>query len=296
MSRDRTAERGLLGCVMALALAATASAQVRELSASNALVAPNYLDVVTTTDNLHFAVTGTFMYGRVDGYVQIPAGGQPGTTSSKRPRFSELGIHDALIGAGEFSAFFGRSEVFVDPEIIRLSGSDTLRSDLVTHGQTFPAGTQVSSDLKFDTYRVGYRYHFLIGGNTPRPRLDLAPYLDLDFWNFDYHISGGGHSTSRGFLKPTAQLGIAAEWAPGRGPFSIAGDFAAAPPGISSIPFIAYEQLAARYRFAPSEHLNIVGTLGVRFEQYNFFDNQTVSNHVHATFGPMVVAGIGIEF
>src|SRR3954452_10269585 len=65
---------------------------------------PSYFDLVTTSDHLHFAVTGTFMYGRVDGYAQIPAGGEPGSTSSKRPRFSELGIHDAAIGAGEISA------------------------------------------------------------------------------------------------------------------------------------------------------------------------------------------------
>ena len=28
----------------------------------------------------------------------------------------------------------------------------------------------------------------------------------------------------------------------------------------------------------------------------NFFDSQTVSNHIHATFGPMLVAGLGVEF
>jgi hypothetical protein len=236
------------------------------------------------------------MYGRVDGYAQIPAGGEPGSTSSKRPRFSELGIHDATIGAGEISAYFAHHEIFVDPEIIRLSGSETLRTDLITHGQIFTAGTHVSADLSFDTYRIGYRYHFLWTGHGPRPELDLAPYLDLDLWNFDYHITGGGHSTSRGYLKPTFQLGVSAEWSPGGGPLSIAGDFAAGPPGISSIPFIASEQLAARYRFDLTQRLNIAGTLGIRFEQYSFFDSQTVSNHIHATFGPMLVAGLGVEF
>jgi hypothetical protein len=284
---------------LTLATAATASAQIRDpfvATSPQPTLRPSYLDIVTTSDNVHFSITGTFLYGPVDGYAQTPAGGQPGSSSSKRPRFSELGIHDATIGAGELSAFFGHHEIFVAPEIIRLSGSDTLRSDLITHGQTFPAGTHVSSDLTLDTYRIGYRYHFLIGADTPRPRLDLAPYLDLDLWNFDYHIAGGGHSTSRGYLKPTVQLGISAEWSPGGGPFSLTGDFAASPPGISSIPFIAYEQLAARYRFTPSPRLNIVTTLGVRFEQYNYFDNQSVSNHIHATFGPMLVAGLGLEF
>ena len=136
----------------------------------------------------------------------------------------------------------------------------------------------------------------LFGRDTPRPQLDLAPYLDLNIWNFDYHITGGGHSTSRGYLKPTVQLGITPEWSPGGGPFSLAGDFAAAPPGLSSIPFIAHEQLAARYRFAITPKVNLAATLGVRFEQYNFFDGQSVPNHVHATFGPMLVAALGVEF
>jgi hypothetical protein len=48
-------------------------------------------------DGFHFAVAATYMYGPVDGYVQVPAGGTAGTTSSKRPKFSEIGIDNASL-------------------------------------------------------------------------------------------------------------------------------------------------------------------------------------------------------
>jgi hypothetical protein len=263
---------------------------------AQATVQPSYLvDTPSDPGMLRFAATGEFMYGPISGYVQTPAGGAPGSTSRKRPRLSELGIHTATISAAEISVFVGLHEIFGGAEIIRLSGGDTLRAPLVTHAQSFAAGTDVDSDVALDSYRVGYRYH-LFAGDVLRPQLDVAPYLDLDLWNFDYRISGAGHATSRGYLKPTVQLGIDAEWSPGRGPFSLTGDFATSPPGISSLPLIASEQLAARYRFSPATRFAITATAGLRFEQYNFIDTQRVPNHIHATLGPLLIVGLGIEF
>jgi hypothetical protein len=257
---------------------------------------PFYLtDSASAPDAARFAATGQFLYGPLAGYAQTPAGGSPGSSSRKRPRFSELGIYTAAIGAAELSGSFGRHEFFGDAEIIRPGGNNTLRAPLETHAQSFPAGTGVSSDIALDSYRIGYRYH-LFALDNPRPRFDLAPYLDLDLWNFDYRISGAGHSTSRGYLKPTVQLGISANWTPAASPFSLTGDFATSPPGISSLPWIASEQLAVRYRFPATARLSVTATAGVRFEQYNFQDEQRISNHIHATLGPMLLLGLGVEF
>jgi hypothetical protein len=258
----------------------------------------SYLDASPTpADSPRFSATGSFIYGPVNGYVQTPSGGAPGSTSRKRPRLGELGISTATIGAAEVDADWGPHEIFGSAEIIRLSGSESLRSDLQTHGTNFAAGTFVHSDLSMDWYRVGYRNRISLGpDNADPPKYLIAPYLDLALWNFNYQIRGGGASTSRGYLKPTVQLGIQGQWRPGSGPFSVLGDFSASPPGISSLPFIAAEQVAARYQFAATSQVSIIGTAGVRFEQFNFFDNQRVSNHVRANFGPMLIVGLGVEF
>src|SRR5216110_1491046 len=48
-------------------------------------------------DNLiEVTVKGSFNYGPIDGFMQTPAGGAPGTSSDRRPTFKELGIDDAI--------------------------------------------------------------------------------------------------------------------------------------------------------------------------------------------------------
>jgi hypothetical protein len=47
----------------------------------------------------HASVDGEFRYGNIQGFVQIPRGGGAGTTSSERPKFDEIGINQAAIGA-----------------------------------------------------------------------------------------------------------------------------------------------------------------------------------------------------
>jgi len=255
------------------------------------------IDPRPSSGDPRFYVEGKFFFGPIDGYVQTPAGGEPGSTSHNRPRLGELGIHDAYIGQVTAAGLWGHNEVFGGAEIIRLSGDNTLDSDLVTHGTTFTAGTSVSSDVSLDWYRIGYRYHFdLLPAANNVPQLLLAPYADAAFWDFNYDISGGGAHTSRGYIKPTVQLGIQAAWAPGGGRFSLAADLSASPPGISSVPFIAAEQIDARYRFVETGRFSASGLVGVRFEQFNYEDNQTVSNHVHADLGPMGVVGVVMEF
>lgn len=258
---------------------------------------PLYLDSAPAPgDALRFALEGAAFYGPAKGYVQTPLGGAPSTTSAKRPRLGELGINSAVIGAGTLTASWDHNEVFGSAEFIRLSGSGVLGNDLLTHGVSFPAGSAVSSDVSLDTYRIGYRYRFDFASTDQGvPQITLAPSIDAAFWSFDYGISGNGNHTSRSYLLPTAQLGLLASWRPSGGPFSVDADLAASPPGIARIPFLAAEQITARYRFLHTGNFDLTGSLGVRFEQFNYFDNQTVPNHIRTDLGPMLVLGVGFD-
>jgi hypothetical protein len=254
------------------------------------------------------SLAGTFLYGDVRGYVQTPSGGEPGTTSKQRPKFSEIGVENATIGDGQLTATFGeqqRNEVYVGGQFIRLSGSDTLGSDLVSHGVTFPAGSHVSSDVQLDWYRVGYRYRFDLNdvtalcGAPSNPALDdfsLYPSVGGAFLNFDYRLDGaGGQRASRSYIKGNVQFGLGFEWRPRRGPFSVTiGGLAA--PNFSSLPGIYYEELAAHYRFLDTKAVDATATLGVALEQMDYKDDQQISNHIHADFGPMLVAGVELRF
>jgi hypothetical protein len=246
---------------------------------------------------LHFSAEGDFFYGPAKGYIQTPAGGAPASTSHNRPRLGELGIHDAYIGRATLAGMWDRNELFGGAEIIRLSGSDTLREDLTTHGTTFAAGTSVSSDVSLDWYRFGYRYHLnFFPTENDAPQLLLAPYADGVIWNFSYNVRGGGDRASRAYIKPSGQVGMQAAWSPGGGRFSLNADLSASPPGISSLPFIAAEQIDARYRFIETMHFSLSGLLGVRMEEINFHDHQRVPNHIRADLGPLGVVGVVVGF
>jgi hypothetical protein len=105
----------------------------------------------------------------------------------------------------------------------------------------------------------------------------------------------GGQRASRSYIKGNVQFGLELEWRPGRGPFSVTlGGLAA--PNFSSLPGIYYEELAAHYRFLDTKAVDATATLGVALEQMEYKDDQQVSNHIHADFGPMLVAGVELRF
>src|SRR5690242_10525029 len=45
-------------------------------------------------DPWRLSLHGEYWYGHVSGFTQTPSGGVAGTSSSRRPTFSELGIHN----------------------------------------------------------------------------------------------------------------------------------------------------------------------------------------------------------
>lgn len=263
---------------------------------STAAIARAELAAPPETD-FRVAATGGFLYGPAKGFVQVPAGGQPGSTSHNRPRLGEVGIDSASVGTFTLSGMWGDNEAFAGGEIIRLSGTATLPQDLVTHGTHFAAATRVTSDVSLDWYRIGYRRHFAFdAGENALAQFSLAPYADLVLWNFNDRVRGGGASTNRGYLKPTIQGGLQAAWRPLGGSFSLDLDLCASPPGVSSLPFVAAEQVTAAWRFPVSPTTSLVARAGVRFEQMNYFDDQRVPNHTRVDLGPLLILGFGVEF
>jgi hypothetical protein len=244
-----------------------------------------------------FSAESAYLYGPVRGFVQTPSGGNPGTTSSERPRFSEIGINDANVA--DVSGIFGlgNHEIYAGAQFIELSGSRTLSETLVSQGVTFPAGTRVHSDVSLDWYRVGYRYRWVVDGAEAAPVLTLYPSVGAALFTFDYRLRGDGvaERVSRSYTKGLPQLGLELEWRPGGGAFSVSLG-AMGFPAIDNIPSIATEHLTASYRILNGRDLRLEGFVGGQFEQIYYKDSQRVSNHVEADLGPMLVVGIGLGF
>ena len=104
----------------------------------------------------HTSLDGEFRYGNIRGFVQIPRGGGVDSTSSERPKFDEMGINHAAIGAPALTLGWNDHNIYALARIIRLSGSDLLSETLISNGTTFPAATHVSGKKQLDWYGLGY--------------------------------------------------------------------------------------------------------------------------------------------
>src|SRR2546426_5913447 len=62
---------------------------------TRAILAADRVAPAEGANKFHFSLEGMWLYGPVSGHMQTPSGGQPGTTSSKRPTLSEMGIDTA---------------------------------------------------------------------------------------------------------------------------------------------------------------------------------------------------------
>lgn len=144
--------------------------------------------------------TGTFFSGPVSGFVQIPKGGKPSSSDTRRPTLSELGIHHNNNYDFEFNANWEKINLYAGYHIIRPRGSVILDTILRTHDRTIWAGSNISAEINFDWYRVGTKYilHF--------NKFTVAPLAEIAVLRFGYDIPH--YIEPRDFDATTARIGI----------------------------------------------------------------------------------------
>jgi hypothetical protein len=248
---------------------------------------------------IQISATGLYMYGSVNGNVQIPRGGVKGTSNANRPHFDSVGISYANIGDGELGVRLSEhGEAFVGAQIIQLSGAEFLGvQSLTTDGVVFPAHARVGSNIKLDWYRLGYRYTIPISfAENGTPDLTFTPWASLIALDFAYHLTAPKvAAASRNFTKPGVQIGAIFAWRPRGGPLSLEaaiGGF----PTMNNLPTISVESLYARYHFYEWHRFDFTGLLGIAWEQQEYRDDKPLPNQVSANFGPLLMVGAQVKF
>jgi hypothetical protein len=242
----------------------------------------------------HASLDGSFRYGNISGFLQIPKGGGVGSTSNDRPKFNEIGINQAPIGDAALTLAWDNNELYAGARFVRLSGNDTLSSTLISNGTTFPAGSPVSANTQLDWYRGGYAYH-LSYGNDQGTRVSFYPAAGFALFNFDYKLnSPGGLTAARSFAKAAPQLGLRAEWSPA-GPFSVSADLLSSL-AFSTLPLLFSTDLTGGYQLWGQANHGGQVYLGIGYEMIHFEDSQTVPNHIKANIGPELVVGLKLSF
>lgn len=247
-------------------------------------------------DGLQIVAGFRYFYGSVDGFVQTPSGGEPGTTSHDRPTLSELGFNCISIYDGSISVRLGANRFLLGAQIIRMDGNATLSEDLISQNTFFPAGTSVSSSVHLDWYRLGYEYAFSFDLDHKGNQLRVAPGIQAVLLDFDYGMdAAGGLHVSRSYSKGGVRIGGSIEWLTG-------GSFTVAASGYWGLPIqntaqILSVDLVGSYQLWGDRHgFGGAVYLGVGYESIEYEDDQTVPNHIDVNLGPLLIAGIEIRF
>jgi len=246
-------------------------------------------------DVLSINLDVAFLYGSIDGFIQTPKGGNPGSTSSNRPTFEELGFDTISIYEGSIRAGWDVHTIYSGAQIARLSGRSRLDDELTSQDVTFPAGSYVDADIQLDRYWLGYLYRFDLSPEGPRNVFTVAPGACISAFAFHYELDGSGkRGVDREYLKVGIRLGCELTWmitdklsAHGRA-------FGSLP--IPNTPWILGLDLVGRYQLWKSRRVKALGYLGIAYDRIDYKDEQKVPNHILVDMGPMLKAGLQIQF
>jgi hypothetical protein len=236
-------------------------------------------------------VAGYFHYGSADGFLQTPAGGQPGSSSHHRPTLDEVGIDDAVFYDMLASLQWHSLNLYAGYQGIPLQGQAVLSQDLVSRSVTFPSGTRVQSKCDLNWFRTGAGWQFLFLDR----RVELLPKAEFAVLDFNYQLSGGGLAVQRSYPKGCLRIGLESRYrfnrvislnlnAEGSVPISNTPQIAALTGGI------AFDLLPGNRRFHPTFFL------GGGAQRIEYEDNQELPNHFRVNLGPFVTTGLAISF
>jgi hypothetical protein len=248
-------------------------------------------EALTTYKSLEFTLKGAFNWGAVDGFMQTPAGGEPGTSSTRRPTFEELNIDDVAFYDAGLKIQWHQLGFLGGYQFIRFDQSGVLSQPLISRGVSFAAGDRFKTKDDFDWYHVGAGWRFSLLGD----RLELFPKVEGAVLDFSYKLSSPSESVSRSYTKACLRLGVEGTYHLSQR-LSLNLEGAASIP-ISNTPQIATVMATVNYKLLRKRAaLDPTVFVGVGAEWIDYEDNQKQSNHVRLELGPFVTAGFSLSF
>jgi len=273
--------RALRGCVAVLTFLAAPLAAGDETDAAAPDAAPSEVE---------FSLRGSAFYGPISGYLQVPLGGNPGSTSGKRPTLHELGIDDAAFFDVTGRIQWGHVGVFGGYTGLDLGSSGTLSESLVSHGVAFAAGSPFKNSTQLNVADLGAGWRF----DFDQRRLELFPKIDAAILDFSYSLDSPGASASRAYRTTAVRLGAEATYDLGHG-FGLEFD------GVASLPIPHMPQLSGvtgrlAYHLFPASPVHATLFLGCAGRWIDFEDSQTVPNKISVRSGPLLTGGFTVSF
>jgi hypothetical protein len=218
-------------------------------------------------------------YAPISGYLQTPAGGNPGTSDIKRPTFKELDIDDTSYI--DIDLYYKKRNYtpYIGVRLIDVDSSGILEKDLTTRGQTFSKGQSYDHETSFNIYRFGTKYDLTY----------FSPKVELAVMDFDYQLESAGIQVKRSYSKSTVRLG--AEKIFSFNALDIIFEASGSIP-LANTPEIYTAGAVVKYWF--SENVNI--GLDVQYFYLDYEDDQDLPNHLRLEMQPAISVFLQYRF
>jgi hypothetical protein len=247
------------------------------------------------TGTLWFDVSAGLSYGSIDGYFQTPSGGHSGTTNIKRPTFDELGITNVLSFDSSLNAHWKMHTLTLGVQLNRFSEDSSLHDPLISQNISFPANSEVSSDIRLDWYRFGYLYTFDLSPKDHQKTLFISPGVDISLLDFHYELKGQeDQHVDRAYKKVGPRLLCSIDWKIIEG-LDLQVHASGSLP-ISNTPSTINLSLVAEKNLFSTSGVKYSAYLGIAYQKIEYEDNQDVPNHIKAEMWPLVTTGLKVKF
>ena len=123
-------------------------------------------------------------FGSIEGFSQIPKGGQSNSSSIKEPTFDQLGVNH--INYSKILIGFPRDnwEVYFELKNNPFKGKNRLDKVMKTHDILLPSNTKIESKNKYNFYNIGLKYSVY-----KNKKIEISPKIEASIFDFKYSFS-----------------------------------------------------------------------------------------------------------
>lgn len=229
--------------------------------------------------------------GSVDGFLQVPAGGNPGSSSLRRPSLHETGIDHVTREDWFASMQWQNGIVYAGYQPLSLKGQSLLLQPLASHSLSFPAGDAVALSTTLDSWHAGAGWVF----HAPDERLAITPSAELAMLAFDARLSDHRQTTRRSYSKGAVRAGIALRYTLGP-QLSLVAEGAASLP-LRNTPQMVDFRTGLELRLLPgSTACQPILFVGGSSQSLDYEDRQTLPNHLHIHTGLLASTRLSVAF
>lgn len=235
--------------------------------------------------------------GKINGFVQIPKGGQYGTTSKERPDFQELEINHIYYPEITISTKWNKFSMSLHGKYEMFKGKSTLKKDLISHNIPIPEGSSFKTKHKYAYYGLNFYYDVFA-----TEKWKMTSGFGINVFDFHYEFSATNkegnvitNKDSRKFHAGIPMIGLEASYQ-----FSEKSKIIFALN--SNIPMKSVKQyldtsLLFSYNLYKNkdQELNLLG--GIGYEKWKFRDSQKeMQNYMKHSISPVYKLGLEYKF